>query len=183
MGGHRLFYLSLGLIAVAIISTQVSAYYYLQRLYNAGPSRTGVSCSNLISSGSQVTVTSVVVNTLINYGNRTLSWYNRTTVPADWNFYDLTLYLTNCNVEAKFYGPPLNEHYMAGINGLREAGGFYWTLWVYCPSAKAWAVPPVGADLIRLQTGQVLAWYYQNTSGGEASWSPPEAGARRVGTC
>ncbi len=128
-------------------------------------------------------VTSVAVSTLINYGNETVSWYNRTSVPADWNFYDLTLYLANCNVKAQFYGPPLNEHFITGINEVRNAGEFYWTLWVYCAGSKAWTVSQVGADLIRLQNGQVLAWYYQNTSGGEASWNPPEAGARKVVTC
>ncbi len=182
MGGHRLFYLALGLIAITIISAQVIAYSYLQRQYNVGPSRSAVSCSQLVLNSPGTAVRFVAVNTLVNYGNSTVKWYNKTNIPADWNFYDLTLSVASCNVEAQFYGPPFNEHFVTGINGVRNAAHSYWTLWIFCQEKSAWTVSRVGVDLIGLNNGDTLAWAYQVLSSPNPT-EPPLAGAKTVGSC
>ncbi len=159
-----------------MISVQVGAYYYLQKSYGGVTSKTSIQCSSPINSNSSGT-NLITVNTLINYGNGTAVWYNRTDVPADWNFYQLTLGLTSCNVEARFYGPPLNEHYVTGINGVVNQGKTYWTLWMFCQNQDGWAVAPVGADRIVPGNGQTLAWSY------EVPYQPPIPEAKKVGLC
>ncbi len=176
MSSHRAFYLVLGLIAVTIVSVQVGAYYYLERSYPGTISKTSIQCGSLVTGNSSGT-SLVAVNTLINYGNTTAIWFNRTDVPANWNLYELTLALASCHVEASFYGPPLNEHYVTGINGVVNEGRMDWTIWIFCPNQNAWAVAPVGADRIAVENGQTLAWAYQ------VPYQPPLPGEKQVGSC
>lgn len=164
------------------MSTQVVAYLHFQRLY--GNSSLDTSPQSCKSNSFETNESYVTVSTLINYGNGTSRWYNETKVPSGWDFYDLTVFLANCNVEARYYGPPLNEHYVTGINGVRNGAQFFWTLWVYCQKDRAWAVSPVGADLIKLSSGAVVAWYYQKLPSTDYStWQPPVAAAKKVAAC
>ncbi len=174
MGNHRLFFLILGLIAVLLVSAQAAAYYYLQRSYGGALSTSSAQCSsNTTSTGNNV----VETNTLINYGNGTIRWYNKTNIPSSWNFYQLTFHITNGNVEEQCYGPPYNEHYVTGINNVNNRNPFYWTVWIFCQSQNAWATSPVGADLIRLSNGETLAWAY------EVPYQSPLPGARTIAFC
>ena len=122
------------------------------------------------------------MDTLINYGNNSVKWYNETNIPTTWNFYDLTLFIANCNVESQFYGLPYNEHFVTGINGVRNTGRSYWTLWRLCQKEGAWTVSNVGADLISLSNGEALAWAYQVLSSPNPT-EPPLDGAKTVGSC
>lgn len=143
-----------------------------------GPSSFAV-CSQ---PGSSTTAGTIRTSLLINYGNGTLHWYNQTIVPSNWNAYALTMYVTKCNVQAQFYGPPLNEHFVTGINGKGEHGALSWSLWTFCPSQDAWSYSQVGVDLIHLTNGQVLAWFYQTSSGGGVP-QPPVPGAKSTSAC
>ena len=154
---------------------QVGAYYYLQRSYDGTLSTSSVNCSPSSSSSEGFSV--VETNTLINYGNGSIRWYNETNIPATWNFYQLTLYLANGNVEAQCYGPPYNEHYVTAINNVSNRRPFYWTIWIFCQGQNAWVTSPVGVDLIRLSAGQTLAWAY------EVPYQPPLPNTRTVASC
>lgn len=180
-------YLALLLVAVAVISVQAGAYYYFRTLYpgNEADSVSGASpsvpCNGQLP---ETNVTSVDVFTLINYGNETSKWYNETGIPAAWNFYHLTVFLARCNLEAQYYGAPLNEHYVTGINGVRNDPPSFWILWVYCQKDGAWSVSKVGVDLIKLVDNSVLAWYYQRLqSGSSYTQQPPVVGAKTVALC
>ncbi len=168
MSRNRLLYLSLLLVAVIVLAAQVTSYYYLQQFHPiVGSSR------------------KPEVSVLINYGNTTSKWYNVSNVPAGSNFYNLTNSLAH--VEAQYY-PLLEAHYIIGIDGVRNDKdgihcNFCWTLWVYCRKDLAWAVSPVGPDLIRLANGDILAWYYQYASSDLTVWKPPVVGANKVGIC
>jgi hypothetical protein len=170
-----MFYLVLGLIAVLLVVAQVGAYYYLHTSYGGTLSTSSAQCSS--SNGSSTGTNVVQTNTLINYGNGTVRWYNETNIPATWNFYQLTLHLANGNVEAQCYGPPYNEHYVTGINNVNDRSPFYWTVWIFCQNQNAWSTSPVGVDLIRLSDGQTLAWAY------EVPYHPPLPGARTIAFC
>ena len=170
-----MFYLVLGLAAVLLVVAQIGAYYYLQRSYGGTLSTSSVQCSS--SSGGSTGTNVVETNTLINYGNGSIRWYNETNIPATWNFYQLTLYLANGNVEAQCYGLPYNEHYVTAINNVSNQRPFYWTIWIFCQGQNAWVTSPVGVDLIRLSAGQTLAWAY------EVPYQPPLPNARTVASC
>lgn len=106
-----------------------------------------------------------------------MKWINQTSFRAGSNFYNLTFYLTGGKIEAPFYGPPLNEHFVTGIDGVENRDPYYWTLWVFCQKQNGWAVSPVGADLIRLGSGLTLAWAY------EIPYHAPVPDAKKVDSC
>ncbi len=167
------------LIATIIVVVQAGAYYYFEKTYS---SPSGDACSATINLTNSSML--VKVDTLINYGNGTSKWFNRTDVPSNWNFYTLTTIVANNNVQAQFYGPPTCEHFVTGIDGVRNNAQSVWTLWVVCQKDNAWTVPAVGADLLGLTTYHVLAWDYQTIhSQDQSTWNPPVAGAKKVGSC
>ena len=169
MGEHRLFYLSLGLIAIAAISTQTIAYYYFQNTRGPAPAPSVVPCST-------VSAQCINVKTLINYGNTTVVWHNKSDVPSSWNFYQLTTHIAN--VTATYYGPPLNEHLVRGIDGVQQSSAYSWRLWIFCQSKTAWVFSNFGADSIRLTDKEVLAWAFESDPS-----QPPLANAATTDSC
>lgn len=179
MHRHRSVYLILAITALAIAIAQVSAYYYFEKSTN-GPSDSSVLCGYLsINSSGETTI---LVNTLVNYGNNTARWYNQTRVPSSWNAYALTMYLTRCNVEATYYGLPLNEHLITSINGVSMYGSFSWNLWTFCQTRNAWTYSAVGSDLVHLADGEIVAWFFE-TSSPTGIPDPPQQGASAVSAC
>lgn len=157
----RILYLTLGVVALVIASMQVVAYYYLEKSY-------------LVSS----TPSSLVsIDALIDYGNGTRHWYNGT-VPSGWNSYQLTVNITNGHVEADAYPSPLDEHLVKSINGVRNNNTFSWWLWTFCQKNSAWASSGVGADLLHLSNGQIIAWAYERST-----QQPPVPNAKTIGSC
>ena len=165
--------------ALTIASAQVGTYYYLERS-NTGTVANSSGLCNYLTSES-MGVNTIATNVLINYGNGTMKWYNETAVPSSWNAYSLTMYLAKCNVQAKFYGPPLNEHFVTTINGVSNQGGLSWSIWMFCQKKNAWEYSQVGIDLISLADGQTLAWTYGPSS--SSNPQPPIPGARTATSC
>ena len=164
---HKKFYATFFLIAAIIIAVDASAYYYYQE--SSG------TCPNPCQ-GSTVTI-----NTLINYGNGTAQWINKTDVPSDWNFYQLTNSIAN--VQATF-SSSISEHFVSGINGVQGNGQYFWSLWVVCQKSNAWMAANVGADGIHLAIYRTLAWYYQATTSQDSSaWNVPVPGSLKVNAC
>jgi hypothetical protein len=167
IGEHKVFFAVLFLVGAGIVAFQAGAYYYYQRS-SACPS--------------PCTGSTVTVETLINYGNGTSQWINKTDVPSDWNFYQLTNSITR--LEATYYGPPTSEHLITGINGVQSSRQFFWSLWALCQKSKAWFATNIGADAIQFTTYHTLAWYYQGTNSQDPStWNPPVHGASKVAIC
>lgn len=174
-----IFFLALLLVALSVIGFQAGAYYEFQKLFLKDKSSASVSGSHS-GSGSNHNSTSgeneVEVNTIFNYGNGTISWFNKTRVSDGWNFYNLTLFLTNGRVHSQVFPDLQNEHQVLGLNGLEQNSTYYWSLWKYCSSYNAWDWSPVGADKISLSNNGVYGWYYQNQN----TNYPPVAGAATV---
>src|SRR5215467_930261 len=125
------------IVALAILGFQSGAYMTFRDLVVGNPpvshsSNHGGSGSNSTSSSSN----QIETNTIINYGNSTVDWYNHTQSPNNWNFYNLTLTLANGNVHAT-YSSSYGEHQVLGINGLEQNATFYWSLWKFCSSYNA----------------------------------------------
>jgi hypothetical protein len=180
MKRSRSLYLALGIVTVVVVSAQLGAYYYLEGSNNGIASSTTAPCSYLSANSSGVDT--VIVNALINYGNGTMTWYNQTIVPSNWNAYALTMYVTKCNIQTVFYGQPYNEHLVTSINGVNQHGTLSWSIWTFCVAQQAWVYSQVGVDLIQLSNGQTLAWSYGSTSSLNTS-PPPVLGARTVDSC
>jgi hypothetical protein len=103
----------------------------------------------------------VPVNFLINYGNGTLVWYNQTSVPSSWNFFNVTEIVTRGNLGAVFFAS-FGSHFVYSINGVGcpgsnifcdQAWGF-WTLDGIC-----WDLPFVGVDMIPVSQATTVAWF------------------------
>jgi len=165
---HKAFFAILVLVGAGIVAFQASAFYYYQKSNSAclGP------CQG----------STVKVETLINYGNGTSQWINKTGVPADWNFYQLTTSISR--VQATYYGPPTSEHLITGINGVESRQQYFWSLWAVCQESGAWLASNVGADAIHFTTYHTLAWYFQAANSQDSSnWNPPVPGASKVTVC
>jgi hypothetical protein len=166
---HKAFFLYAILAVVLIVIVQAGAYYYYQK-------------ANDSSCPSPCAGTVVSVETLINYGNGTSNWINRTGVPADWNFYQLTTNIAR--VQSVYSGPPTSEHLITGINGVQSNQQKFWSLWAVCQKSNAWVATSVGADAIHFGTYRTFSWYYQSLNSQDAStWNPPVHGAAKVASC
>lgn len=162
-----MFFVILFVAGAGVLAFQGAAYYYFQK---------SSACPNPCLGST------VKVDTLINYGNGTRAWINKTDVPSSWNFYQLTNSIAS--VQAKYYGPPTSEHFVTGINGIQSSPQYFWSLWAICEKAGAWYATGVGADAIHVTTYNTFAWYYQASSSQDSSmWSPPIPGASRVSAC
>jgi hypothetical protein len=171
-----LLFLALIVIAASVIGFQTGAYYYFQSLFSPNRSPTRPSGNNNDSY--------IEVNTIINYGNNTVVWFNHTRVLQTWNFYNVTILISNGRVHSEYY-PDLGENQVLGLNGVEQNATSYWSLWKFCPGHSAWALTPVGVDGIALSNNGTYGWYFQNQSGTQY---PPVAGAKTVaaldiGTC
>ena len=146
MKSSRSLYLVLSIVTLVVISAELGAYYYLEGSNRGIPSSTSVLCNykSADSSGADT----IIVNALINYGNGTMTWYNQTVVPPNWNAYALTMYVTKCNIQTVFYGQPYNEHLVTSINGVNQHGTLSWSLWTFCFAQRAWTYSQVGVDLV-----------------------------------
>ena len=168
-----------GLLVIIVVATvQVAAYYDFEKLFPSSRNTSGVS-NNGNGSGNGSRANTIEVYVLFNFGNGTVRWFNDSNVPAGWNFYNLTVYLANGNVNSDYYpNPPYQEHFVRGIFGIQNSGESYWALWLYCNNDRAWLYSNVGADLIRLSDKQTMAWYYERDPP-----SPPVSGSSLVSAC
>ncbi len=104
---------------------------------------------------------------LIDFGNGTRLWYNGTQVQPGWNTYVETVVLTRGDLQAQWY-PDYQEHLVSGIDGVSDSQTMGWFLWTYNESAS-WQTSPIGADLLPVYNGSVIAWTY---CGETASYAP-----------
>jgi hypothetical protein len=95
---------------------------------------------------------------LVNFGNGTRHWYNNTQVQPGWSLYTATVVLTGGNMQATWY-PAFGEHLVSSIFGVAGTKTSYWIIWSY-NSTALWQKAQVGADLIPVNNGSVLAWTY-----------------------
>lgn len=103
----------------------------------------------------------VSVNLLIDYGNGTLEWHNGTTVPSNWNFFNVTNLVTNGNIASVFFAF-FGSHFVYIINGVGCPTVFNcdnsWSLWTL--NGACWNLPSVGVDQIPVSKGATVAWFF-----------------------
>jgi hypothetical protein len=104
---------------------------------------------------------------LIDFGNGTRLWFNDTRVQPGWNMYVETVVLSQGDLQAQWY-PEYQEHILTGIDGVSNSQTMDWFLWTY-NETSSWQTSPVGADLLPVFNGSVIAWTY---CGETASYAP-----------
>ncbi|HEV2389487.1 MAG TPA: hypothetical protein VGS04_02065 [Nitrososphaerales archaeon] len=104
---------------------------------------------------------------LIDFGNGTRVWYNDTQVQPGWNMYVESVVLSHGNLQAQWY-PSYQEHLISAIDGVSDTETMGWFLWTYNATA-AWQTSQVGADLLPVYNGSVIAWTF---CGETASYAP-----------
>lgn len=142
------------LIAIVVIVSGVAALYYYQ--YNQAES----SNQSYIS---QLKALNVKYETsfFFDFGNGTNVWKNSTSIQPGWNAYVATQVITNGNLNATYYGPPLSEHFVTAIYNVEnnDTQNTYWFFWTY-NSTALWQTASVGPDLITVKNDSVFAWTY-----------------------
>jgi hypothetical protein len=147
----------LALVAGALGVTWASARYL-------GPSLSHISSSSKSPTRSQDQV--IDVSLLIDFGNGTRLWFNNTTVPDNYNFYNVTYHVANGNLFAS-WSDLYSSHFVDEILGFGcvpgSAGcGGYWSLWVWDGVNSCWSYSSVGVDWLKVSTVGTIAWYYNN---------------------
>lgn len=114
------------------------------------------------------------INLQMNYGNGTKVWLNNTRIPIGFNLLNETLLVTNGRMKTTYY-PQYQAYYINSINGV---GGdpakpsWAWITWHYNEQTGKWETYEAGADRVYPKNGDIIAWYYEDTSN-YPNYSPP----------
>ncbi|MGQ9479492.1 MAG: hypothetical protein ACUVQ0_05730 [Thermoproteota archaeon] len=101
------------------------------------------------------------VDLLIKYGNGSREWFNNTLVPVGWSLFNTTLNLTGGNVDYDTY--PFGV-FITGIKGVKQSGTRYWLWYRWDSENVEWVLGETGADTYLIKDGDILAWYFADTS-------------------
>jgi hypothetical protein len=116
------------------------------------------------------------VDILFNYGNGTLVWHNGTRLPMGVNFYNVTVLVSDGRLDATYY-PEYQSHFISSINGVGvgdDPDKLYWAwiAWFFDEGLGEWVNYDVSADLVYPKEGDILAWYFEDTSN-YPDYAPP----------
>ncbi|MCS7103050.1 MAG: DUF4430 domain-containing protein [Candidatus Korarchaeum sp.] len=99
------------------------------------------------------------VNIGIKYKNGTVEWHNSTAVSSGSTLLDATRKVAVVNhTEYPGMGSFVNS-----INGVKNEHPYYW-MWWYWDKSMGWILGPIAADKYLLSDGEVVIWFYEDTS-------------------
>ena len=93
---------------------------------------------------------------LIKYENDTEVWYNHTYIPIGWTLFNATAKITDGNVA---YLQSSYGIFVTSINGVTQYNQYFWLWYLWNNTSHSWSLGPVGADVYRLRSGEIIAWY------------------------
>ena len=171
-----------GTASIVVVAFLIVSITLGPSLLRVSPSSNGQSGGNSTKTGSVTHPNVISVDTLINYGNGTSIWYNETNVPIGSTLYSLTLQIANGHVGSVDEFP--YGHFITSINGVTSDGigsncNYCWGIWIYCPNSNGWMYSLYGADSLKLNNGDVVAWYIHDI----AQNQPPEGTKPPVTMC
>jgi hypothetical protein len=146
------FFVSLGLIALLVVSTSSTFYYY--SAYTNSEQR----YTRLVSDLRKIANS---VNLLIEFSNGTKVWHNDTFVPIGWSLFNLTLAAVDGEVE---YQTMYGSVFVTGIGGVKGSGALFWLWYSWNSTSHDWDSAMIGPDQYVLHDGDTLAWYLADTS-------------------
>lgn len=139
----------LGLLMWSSVATITTIYYYRQY---AETRRTFDELKSLV----------IYVNVLLDYGNGTQNWHNKTMARAGSTAFDALLTVTT-NVEYKMYSFGVLVTSINGVQNVVEtpSTGHAW-LWYYRnATATEWTFPLTAANAHILKPDDSIAWRYE----------------------
>ncbi|MBS7615247.1 hypothetical protein KEJ18_05925 [Candidatus Bathyarchaeota archaeon] len=139
---------SLGLICVLIVSTYLTAQYYMefvkyQQLYNE-------TLKEL-----QKFDKYIFVNLLIDYGNGTKEWHNNTLIVRWADLLNATKMVADVDYITGEYGA-----FVTSINRVGGDPNTYWLWYTWNSTSLNWDFGPVASDAYVLREGEIVAWIY-----------------------
>jgi hypothetical protein len=144
-------FVAMGLIVWSLVSTLTAAYYY--SLY-VETRRTFDELKSL----------AIDVNLLLDYGNGTQRWHNRTAIAGTTVFEILLAVTKNVSYESSLYGA-----YVKAIDGVQEVQetktsgrAWLWSLWNV--TSSEWTKLMVPSDIYILKPNDSVAWRYESYS-------------------
>ena len=105
---------------------------------------------------------------MINYGNGSKIWYNNTRLPLGIDLYNATLIICSGNVNSTYY-PEYKSHFITSIDGVGvfddpEKMYWSWIAWYYDGVLGKWISYDVSSDMVYPNDGDILSWYFEDTS-------------------
>ncbi len=99
----------------------------------------------------------IVVSIGFKVGNESIQWFNQTQVRAGSTLLNLTCMVANVNYTVY----PGMGTFVNCINDVCSEHPYYWFWWYW---AGDWYEGPVAADRYVLANGDVIVWYYEDSS-------------------
>lgn len=141
-------WISIGLLCALIISSYVGAYYYMEYAkYRQSYNET----LNELQKYSNY----VFVNILIDYGNGTKEWHNKTLAVRGADVLNATRIVAEVNYDAYIWGK-----FVTRINGVGGDPGYYWLYYIWNSTSTKWDSPLVSSDAYILREADAVAWIY-----------------------
>ncbi len=160
--------MSLLVLAALVLGVSwTGAHYFGPSLFRAS---NGPDCKTSQSSSNQtLSATGEMANVLVDFGNGTRIWFN-TTVPHDWNYYNITDKITEGDMSSRWFGGTICAHFIYKILGFGCSPGQigcsgYWSLWVWNETGSCWDYSIEGVDLLNLSTVRKVAWHFYHYDG------------------
>jgi len=139
-------WLSMGLLCAFILASSLAAYYYIEYT-----NYKNLYVETLIEL--QKYENSIFIDLLIDYGNGTMEWHNRTRVPIGSSLLNATQAIAEVEYTIGTYGV-----FVTKINGVGGESNAYW-LW-YFWNGTGWEWGPVACDAYTLRNGEIISWLY-----------------------
>jgi hypothetical protein len=148
---RTLIFVAMGLVVWSLVATLTAAYYY--SLY-VDTRRTFDELKSL----------AIDVNLLLDYGNGTQKWHNRTAVAGTTVFEILLAVTKNVSYESSLYGA-----YVKAIDGVQqvqetETSGRAWLWSWWNATSSEWTKLMVASDMYILRPNDSVAWRYESYS-------------------
>lgn len=95
----------------------------------------------------------------IKYKNGTVEWHNSTSLRSGATLLEATAEVA----EVSYTEHPGMGCFVDSINGVRNEHPYYW-IWWYWDRGSGWMLGPVAADKYALSDGEIVIWFYEDTS-------------------
>jgi len=162
-------YVTLGLLAWAIVGTAAAGYYFIQ--YNIYQSEYDDLVNQLNTNVGDISAIlegiSLEVNIFLSYGNGAKIWHNNSVLPLGATAFT-AIYSIVDNMNYTDYGGELGI-LVTSINGVDNNSTHGWFYWHWDSGSSEWLLPSYSCAKHILHRGDVIAFTYASYM----EWPPP----------